>query len=379
MDTKTSYAQSSDIKSRSFRAYRHDMKKKAIAELEFLPFLQNLLAPANVQKFGADKDLWFLQRWGRITQEPDYIGIWPDESQMLYEFQYAESIDRLRYFDFKLSKVGKKSPGRERVAHKDRKFFYVVKPTAQYALVTPDWIMKNGREGPVSAWGNRVAFRVAVENFQRMLKDGGILMRDVIAAIDDKNLLLEYQKGFLVQNAEAFSRELQNAVDRKRIVRIVPTTLDGFFRICFLLERINEKPDSPGVWLVYLMSFFEQGLMPGEMARWMSAFDFLYFSSREFSDNETRIVGEALDKAWEEIHAWDIREGCFARDPNMSPTEETMAVLHAANLLEDIQQDFAICYGHDRKVSRIFEVLPNFSETAACIRKWEALGVVSSG
>ena len=36
---RTVYAQSSDIKSRSWLEYRQDMKKKAIAELEFLPYL----------------------------------------------------------------------------------------------------------------------------------------------------------------------------------------------------------------------------------------------------------------------------------------------------------------------------------------------------
>ena len=369
MDAKISYAQSSDIKSRSFREYRHDMKKKAIAELEFLPFLQHLLAPANVQKFGADKDLWFLQRQGRITQEPDYIGIWPDGSQMLYEFQYAEDTDRLQYFDFKLSKVGSKKPRQQRVHHDDRQFFYVVKPTGQYALVTPDWIMKNSKVGAVPAWGNREAFRVPVENFRPMLQDGGNRMRDAISAIDDKNLLLQYQKGFLAQSAAAFSRELQHAVDRKKIVKIVPTTLDGFFRICFILERIDEKPDSPGVWLVYLMSFFKPGILPEEMAHWMFAFDFLYFRSEELSDNEKRVVGKALDDAWEEIAHWDIRDGFFARDPNMSPAEETTAILHAANLLEDIQQDFAVRCSHARKVSRIFEVLPDFAATADCIRR----------
>ena len=60
-DPKTKYAQSSDIKARSYHQYRYDMKKKAIAELEFLPVLQDLLQPASVSKHGADKDLWFLR------------------------------------------------------------------------------------------------------------------------------------------------------------------------------------------------------------------------------------------------------------------------------------------------------------------------------
>ena len=56
-DAKAVYAQSSDIQARSFREYRRDMKKKAIVELEFLPFLQGLLAPATAEKHGADTEL----------------------------------------------------------------------------------------------------------------------------------------------------------------------------------------------------------------------------------------------------------------------------------------------------------------------------------
>ncbi|MDE0518052.1 MAG: hypothetical protein OXH36_00635 [Bdellovibrionales bacterium] len=40
-DTKTIYAQSSDIKSRTYLEYRKDMKQKAIAELEILPWLKD--------------------------------------------------------------------------------------------------------------------------------------------------------------------------------------------------------------------------------------------------------------------------------------------------------------------------------------------------
>lgn len=38
-DAKTIYAQSSDIKSRTYLEYRKDMKQKAIAELEIFPWL----------------------------------------------------------------------------------------------------------------------------------------------------------------------------------------------------------------------------------------------------------------------------------------------------------------------------------------------------
>ena len=63
--SKITYAQSSDIKSRTFLEYRRDMKKKAIAELEMREWLQNILRARHgkpaiaVRKHGGDADLWF--------------------------------------------------------------------------------------------------------------------------------------------------------------------------------------------------------------------------------------------------------------------------------------------------------------------------------
>jgi len=42
-DPKTIYAQSSDIRSRTYLEYRKDMKRKAIVELEVLEWLENKL------------------------------------------------------------------------------------------------------------------------------------------------------------------------------------------------------------------------------------------------------------------------------------------------------------------------------------------------
>ena len=57
-DTKTVYAQSSDIKSRTYLEYRKDMKQKAIAELEVLPWLKEKIRKkdkkAHVEKFGGN-------------------------------------------------------------------------------------------------------------------------------------------------------------------------------------------------------------------------------------------------------------------------------------------------------------------------------------
>ena len=374
-NAKVVYAQSSDIKSRSFREYRRDMKKKAIAELEFIPFLKSALAarcgaaPARVEKIGGDAELWFFQGRGKITQEPDYRAIWPDGREFLYEFQYGAGDGGVGFFDFKVSKVGKKQKGK-RVPHEGREFFYVVKSGAQFAFVSPRWIMENGREGPVPAWGSRPAYRVPDAVFRGVLQDGGPKMSRVINAVDAKNALLAFQDKFPDLEAARFSRELQEAVDRKSMIKIMPKTPEGFFRVCFLLERMGESPESPGLWLVYLASFFRRGMPALEFARWMFCLDFLYFKRGELGDNERRTVKQALADAESEIRKRANPDGSFGGDPNEAPAEETRRFLFALNLLEDVRQDFAVhCDESVAKAKRIFEMLPDFAKTAAFVRK----------
>ena len=369
-DAKAVYAQSSDIQARSFREYRRDMKKKAIVELEFLPFLQGLLAPATVEKHGADAELWFFQQSrGKITQDPDYRAVWPDGREFFYEFQYGTGDNNVGFFDFKVSKVGKKPPQKDRVPHEGREFFYASMQNAQYAFVSPRWIMDNGKEGPVPAWGSRPAYRVPDAVFRGILRDGGEEMARVISAVDNKKMLLAFQDKFPDLEASAFSRELQLAVDKRQLVKIMPTTLDGFYRVCFLLEWMGESPESPGVWLVYLASFFQRGLSALEFARWMFCLDFLYFKSGELGENERRIVRKALDNAEREIRKQAKADGSFSRDPNAAPAEETRQFLFAINLLEDIRQDFAVYCGGVAKTKRIFEMLPDFAKTANFVRQ----------
>jgi len=94
LDGKTIYAQSSDIKSRTFLEYRKDMKKKAIAELEVIDWLSDKIKELypnikhiKVYKSGGDKFLWFLRKGG-ITREPDFIA--EIDEKIEFEFQYAE-------------------------------------------------------------------------------------------------------------------------------------------------------------------------------------------------------------------------------------------------------------------------------------------------
>ncbi len=66
LEIKTLYTQYSDIKSRTYLEYRKDMKKKTIAELEVLEWLEEKIKDlypknqVNVYKSGVDKFLWLV-------------------------------------------------------------------------------------------------------------------------------------------------------------------------------------------------------------------------------------------------------------------------------------------------------------------------------
>jgi len=171
LDGKTKYAQSSDIKSRTYLEYRKDMKKKAIAELEVLEWLEKKvkkLYPDNqikVYKSGGDKFLWFLRKGG-VSREPDFIAE-IDGKKIEFEFQYAEKAD-LEYYDFKVSKVAKKKSGR-RLPIENKFFIYIHKPLLKYAIFKPEWIVKSGEYGMVPAWRS-YAFRVPKTQFEKLLK-----------------------------------------------------------------------------------------------------------------------------------------------------------------------------------------------------------------
>lgn len=371
---RATYAQSSDIRARTWQEYRRDMKKKAIAELEFLPFLQQALAERHkdtalrVEKHGGDALLWF--DLGSVSQAPDYRALRGDNSSFLYEFQLAEETDRLPFFDFKLAKVGKKERGKDRVPYADREFFYILKDRRQYAFIEPQWIVANGNIAGVPAWGSRPAYRVPRERFLPLFRAGGDSLTQAISGVDDKNYLLEFQAQFLEREGAQFSRELQQVVDEEKLLSIVPRTLDGFYRVCYLLDKIGKRPDAPGVWLVYLLSFFSRDMRSVDFARYIYALDFLYFHCAAMQENEKAALQSALAQAIAYIaRRANADTGTFSRDPKESPLEETRQILFAVNLLEDIKQDAAVKLGLNLAVAgKIFELLPDAAKTAAFIR-----------
>jgi hypothetical protein len=149
LNGKMIYAQSSDIKSRTYLEYRRDMKKKAIAELEMKDWLENKLKElypqkkVNLYKFGGDAFLWFLRKGG-ITREPDFIAEIEDE-KIEFEFQYAEKAG-LDFYDFKVSKVVKKKEGKQEPI-KNKYFIYIHKPLLKYAIFLPKWVTENSEYG----------------------------------------------------------------------------------------------------------------------------------------------------------------------------------------------------------------------------------------
>jgi len=254
-DAKTVYAQSSDIKARTYLQYRFDMKRKAIAELEAKDWIAEKIREAfqatrvHLVKSGGDAFLWFL-RGGGVTREPDYRATieLPTGSRSLdVEFQYADKSG-LEFYDFKLSKVRRKRKGT--IEPRETLFVYIHKPLRKYAILEAAWIMEHGRIGPVPAWGSRQAYRVPAAIFEAQLRPDPALP-ELIARIDAKNQLLSYQHTQLGRWRQGLQQELERVIDEKRMLTWHPERLDTLFKVVFALEHLNRTPTNAPLWLVY--------------------------------------------------------------------------------------------------------------------------------
>ncbi|MYB39978.1 hypothetical protein F4X86_01615 [Candidatus Saccharibacteria bacterium] len=352
------------------------MKKKGIAELEFIPYLQDLLQERYednsvvVKKSGGDALLWFGRTSKQVTREPDYVAQLPDGTQQLYEFQIAEDSD-INYFDFKVSKVGKKIRGKdERRPHLDREFFYILRDRGEYAFFTPKWVLRNGRYGFVQAW--RVsAYRVPRGKFLKQFKSGGGKLERVIDIVKDKRTLLEFQEEFMDKEVTRLARKFQQVVDDKKLVEVVPNSLKGFYEICFLLDRIGRGPSAPSVWLVYLTSFYRDDMTRLEFARFMYALDFVYFKCLQLTRNEVAACSKALESALRYVRRQASgSNGSFRASPRESAVEATRRMVFGVNLLEDLIQDAIVEYGMPLKpIESIFQTIRDPRATAGYIRR----------
>ncbi|MCL2312768.1 MAG: hypothetical protein FWC41_09850 [Firmicutes bacterium] len=368
-DSKTIYAQSSDIKSRTYLEFRKDMKQKAIAELETIDWLAKKLTElyvekTTVRKTGGDAFVWFLKKSG-ITGEPDFEAEHKGIIEK-FEFQYANN-DELDFFDFKVSKVGKKVGGK-RIPFADRKFIYIIKSTLQYAILETDWIMQNGKEAGVPAWGNRTAFRVPNEKFKQILKVDKNL-KPLVENIDQKIDLLNFQNEFIKLEEQKLSDLLQTVTDKNAIVRFIPKDLDSFYKVCFIIDRLNEIPVNANLWLVYVLSFYDDNLNSYQMAQLIYCIDFLY-SKIDLENNELERVVETIQKIKNYCEIKQKNNGKIETSVDLSPIEEIRNFLFTVNLLEDLIQDSIFYYRTNFKpIEKIFETVRNISTLIEIIKQ----------
>ena len=371
-DTKTIYAQSSDIKSRTYLEYRKDMKQKAIAELEVLPWLKEQIKKSDgkvsVEKYGGDKFIWFLRKGG-ITREPDFIVKYSNKKTEYIEFQYAK--EELKAYDFKISKIAPKDRKlKKRVPKKDTKILYIIKPTGEFAILEPSWIAKHSQQTVVPAWGNAPVFRVPKEKFKKVLKKDKEL-KTVCNRIDKKNTLLNFQHKTIEIEKEKFSYLLQKILDEEKALKIMPQTLDGFFKVCFTLSHLEKTPVNGSLWLIYLLSFLSQKLNSYKIFQLVYSLDFLY-SKLDLKKNEINKLIEGINLLHKKLQKFSKPDGSFQSDKTIAPLEDTRYSLFTINIIEDLTQDILFYYGNNSKlkpVNKIYECISQIDKTFKFIKK----------
>lgn len=369
LDAKTIYAQSSDIKSRTYLEYRRDMKKKAIAELEVLEWLESKVKQLypkkqiKVYKSGSDKFLWFLRKGG-ISREPDFIAE-IDKEKIEFEFQYAEKAD-LEFYDFKISKVAKKKDGKQKPI--EGKFFvYIHKPLLKYAIFTPDWVLNNSEYGMVEAWRS-YAFRVPKEKFEELLKPDSAL-KGLCQTIEAKNFILNFQHELIDINKDRLSHLLQGVIDENQIVKIIPKDLDSFFKVCFILDNLNKIPKNANLWLIYLLSYINKDTSLEDISKITYCSDFLY-SKIELKPNELAQLITKIKALLERIKTLYNEDGSYRSSLKVSPIDETRYALFSINLLEDLIQDMIYYYSITelKPVKKIYENVGDVEKTYKLIK-----------
>jgi len=369
LNGKTTYAQSSDIKSRTYLEYRKDMKKKAIAELEVLKWLEGKVKQlypkkhVKVYKSGGDKFLWFLRKGG-VSREPDFIAEIDDEV-IEFEFQYAEKAD-LEFYDFKVSKVTKKK-GNKRLPIENKFFVYIHKPLLKYAIFTPEWIMENSEYGMVEAWRS-YAFRLPKEKFEKLLKPDSNL-KSLCWTIGAKNFILNFQHELIDINKDKLSYLLQEVIDENKIVKIIPKDLDSFFKVCFILDNLNKIPKNANLWLVYLLSYINNNIVLEDIYKIVYCIDFLY-SKIELKENELAQLKSKVRELVDKIKSYYKDDGSYVSSIKTSPLEEIRYALFSINLLENTIQDMIFYYSITdlKPIKKIYENVENIKKTYELIK-----------
>jgi hypothetical protein len=369
LDGKTMYAQSSDIRSRTYLEYRKDMKKKAIAELETIEWFENKLKEMypnkqiRVYKSGGDKFLWFLRKGG-VSRDPDFVAE-IDTDKVEFEFQYAER-ENLNFYDFKVSKVAKKNRSGYKPI-RGKLFIYIHKPLLSYAIFKPEWVFENGKYGMVEAW-RTYAYRVPKEKFEKLLVPDKKL-ENLCQKIDIKNFILNFQHSLIDIYKSKLSHLLQSVIDEDKIVNIIPKDLDSFFKVCFILDNLSKIPQNANLWLIYLLSYITESNSLDDIAKITYCIDFLY-SKIELKENEITQLVSKIQELKKNINKFYQDDGSYRSSLTYSPLDETRYALFSLNLLEDLTQDIIYYYSITElaPVKKIYESIPDIDRTYKLIK-----------
>lgn len=365
-DAKTTYAQSSDIKSRTYLEYRRDMKKKAIAELEVLPWLDKKFKEMHpekqvtVVKSGGDRFLWFLRKGG-VSRAPDFTVTIGDE-QIELEFQYGKKD--LEFYDFKISKVTRKNKlTGQREPIRNKKLFFLDWDGPSYAIVDQEWIHKNGVQDMVQAWRS-MAFRVPSQKFRELLVREPSL-KALCESIDAKLGLLNFAFQLVEINKDRLSHLLQKVVDDDAKFELIPKDLDSFFKVCMILDNGDRVPRNANIWLIYLLTFISDKNTLEDVSRIVYCLDFLYMKLDKLEKNEIESLVPAIRKLLDHVKRCGQSDGSYVSSARYAPLDETRSALFSINLLEDLVQDSI----HEYKVNeytpvkRIFENVRDIERT----------------
>jgi len=386
-DPRITYAKSSDIKGRTYLEYRRDMKRKAIAELESLEWIQGVLQKAypesqvRVEKSGGDRFLWFL-RGGGVSREPDYVATIGNDKYKI-EFQYAEKAN-IDFYDFKVSKVSKQDKKTNmRLAKEDVLILYIDKTEGQYALLPTAWIIQNGTIGEVAAWRTN-AYRVPAEKFRTNFKQDDALPL-LIQRIDDKNTLLEFQHALYDRVKRDLQQKIEDAVLNGVDFRLIPMTIEGFFEACVILEAMERCPDALDVWFLNALQFADEAATLEKVFRASFCLDYLYFckpvpssaNERAQADDWLRHLGDVLRIIVEKVNEAYSGKGRFQSGHRKDYCEETRYALFAINVAEDMIQDIWHYYpeiassiqGFHTPIRRIYQSISEFTEIAKFVRE----------
>lgn len=362
-DGKTIYAQSSDIKSRTYLEYRKDMKSKAIAELEVLEWLENKMIELNpksqvkVYKSGGDKFLWFLRRGG-ISREPDFIAEIDNKKEEI-EFQYVDADINNFYFNFKTSKV----IDRKGIPKQTKFLCMLQRSPEKFAFIKANWIKKIAKQTTEPAWGNRNVYRIEKKEILNYFKDDESLP-SVWRKIDAKKFILIFQHELIDITKDKLSYLLQSVIDENKIIEITPKDLDSFFKVCFILDNINKIPQNTNLWLVYLLSYINDKIYLEDVFKITYSIDFLY-SKIELKQNELVQLVNKVKELLIIIKRFYCNDGSYRSSLKSSPLEETRYALFSINLLEDLIQDLLFYYPNVKlePIKKIYESVDNIENT----------------